>query len=395
MKPIIFISAVSEEFRGLRRDVADVLRKLGYDPHSQESLPTLEGDLRQALREQIDHCEGLIQIVGAGYGAEPPSIDADYGRVSYTQFEYLYARLKGKKLWLFFAADGDNVGRDRPVAQLDLPKPELNHPDPAAYQAERRALQQDYIAGLRSNGQVRHGFADAQRLLGQVHEIRDELLDLRRQWENTRKRIIRIQALIGVLLALAVGALGLAGLSGALARHACQLPGAHGLCRAYGWGDVVTAAEEQRFAEAAAQGCPGLRGYLSQPNTHPTLRAKAQEALAGRVEEHVEHWARKDNLTQTVHIGIGTSPLAASEAAARDSVLRQAERLAAQQCLMATAGEDFRQPPDMRPVVLSEIVFACEALRDQYQCEVEALAHCQLERRTYTTTEICHVPDKT
>ena len=180
MKPIIFISAVSEEFRSLRRDVADVLRKLGYEPHSQESLPTLEGDLRQALREQIDHCEGLIQIVGAGYGAEPPSIDADYGRVSYTQFEYLYARLKGKKLWVFFAADGDNVGRDKLLAQLDLPRPELAHPDPAAYQAERRALQQGYIKDLRSNGQVRHGFADPQRLLSQVHEIRDELLDLRK-----------------------------------------------------------------------------------------------------------------------------------------------------------------------------------------------------------------------
>lgn len=32
-----------------------------------------------------------------GYGAEPPAVDASYGRVSYTQFEFLYAREKGKK----------------------------------------------------------------------------------------------------------------------------------------------------------------------------------------------------------------------------------------------------------------------------------------------------------
>ena len=33
--------------------------------------------------------KGLIQIIGQGYGAEPPEADADYGRVSYTQFEFL------------------------------------------------------------------------------------------------------------------------------------------------------------------------------------------------------------------------------------------------------------------------------------------------------------------
>jgi hypothetical protein len=393
VKPIIFISAVSEEFRGLRRDVADVLRKLGYEPHTQESLPTLEGDLRQALREQIDHCEGLIQIVGAGYGAEPPSVDADYGRVSYTQFEYLYARLKGKKLWVFFAADGDNVGRDKLLAQLDLPKPELAHPDPAAYQAERRALQKGYIKDLRSNGQVRHGFADPQRLLSQVHEIRDELLDLRKQWEVARKRIGRTQLGVGVLVMLAAAGLLTAILTGALARQACQLPGAHGLCRAKGWGGVATAAEEQRFAEAAAQGCPGLRAYLSEPEAHPALRETAQQALAGRVETRTEQWARKDNLTQTVDIRIGTSPLAASEAAARDGALKQAEALAARQCQLATAGEDFRQPPGVAPTVLSDVSITCEPLLDQYHCEVDALAHCQLERRSYFTTETCHVPD--
>ena len=39
-----------------------------------------------ALRDKIDACEGLIQMVGQGYGAEPPTVDAEYVRVSYTQF---------------------------------------------------------------------------------------------------------------------------------------------------------------------------------------------------------------------------------------------------------------------------------------------------------------------
>jgi hypothetical protein len=33
---------------------------------------------------------------GQGYGAEPPTVDADYGRVSYTQFEFLYARQRNR-----------------------------------------------------------------------------------------------------------------------------------------------------------------------------------------------------------------------------------------------------------------------------------------------------------
>jgi len=43
------------------------------------------GDLRQVLRDKIDACQGLIQIVGHGYGAEPPTVGVDCNRVSYTQ----------------------------------------------------------------------------------------------------------------------------------------------------------------------------------------------------------------------------------------------------------------------------------------------------------------------
>ena len=51
------------------------------------------------LRDKIDGCDGLIQIVGRGYGAEPPLVDPQFGRVSYTQFEFLYAQSRGKKTW--------------------------------------------------------------------------------------------------------------------------------------------------------------------------------------------------------------------------------------------------------------------------------------------------------
>jgi hypothetical protein len=89
--PSVFISCVSPDFRQTRSKVANVLTGLAYTPIFQEIFGTEPGDLRQVLRDKIDACEGLIQIVGQGYGAEPPTVDADYGRVSYTQFEFLYA----------------------------------------------------------------------------------------------------------------------------------------------------------------------------------------------------------------------------------------------------------------------------------------------------------------
>ena len=76
-QPRIFISTVSSEFKSLRRDVAEVLTRLGYTPVTEEIFGTESGDLRQVLRDEIDPCVGVIQIVGHAYGAEPPTVDAD------------------------------------------------------------------------------------------------------------------------------------------------------------------------------------------------------------------------------------------------------------------------------------------------------------------------------
>jgi len=202
MKPRIFISAVSDEFATLRDQHVDpLLRKLGYEPDAMKVFPTLSGDLRQALRERIDACEGLIQLVGAGYGREPPSVDSEYGRVSYTQFELYYARRKGKKLWVFTAAEGTGVQRDQLIEQLDLPPATENLADPLAYQAERRGLQQAYRERLRADGVLRHSFDNADRLENLLNGIRDELHELYRQWAEMRKQVSRIENKTDTVLA--------------------------------------------------------------------------------------------------------------------------------------------------------------------------------------------------
>lgn len=72
-RPRLFLSAVSEELRAARQAVAATVRTRGFDPVSQDDFPTGYGELRQWLREQLDSCEGLIQLIGQGYGAEPPT----------------------------------------------------------------------------------------------------------------------------------------------------------------------------------------------------------------------------------------------------------------------------------------------------------------------------------
>jgi hypothetical protein len=184
-QPSVFVSCVSPEFRQTRGRVAAILTRLDYTPIIQEIFGTEPGDLRQVLRDKIDACQGLIQIVGQGYGAEPPTLDAEYGRVSYTQFEFLYARGKNKKTWLIFA--GDACTRDAPLERLDLPNNPA-HPDSAGYQAERRALQLNYHAKRQKDGHLYYVATSDTDLELKIERLRDELAELRQAFNLCKKR---------------------------------------------------------------------------------------------------------------------------------------------------------------------------------------------------------------
>ena len=108
-------------------------------------------------------------------------MDAGYGRVSYTQFEFLYARAKKKKTWLLFA--GDACTRDTPLDGLDLPFNDPAHPDPASYQAERRALQLTYRDKRRNDGHLYYDATSDADLELKVERLHDELAELRQAFE--------------------------------------------------------------------------------------------------------------------------------------------------------------------------------------------------------------------
>ena len=180
LRPAIFVSAVSSELRSARQLVANTLTFLGYDPEWQDIFGTEEGDLREVLQRRIDQSKGVVQLVGECYGAESPKIDERFGRVSYTQFEALYALSKGKKVWYLFL--DENFPADPHEAENE----------------EKRTLQANYRAKLRADSHLYHPLSTRDSLEASVLKLRVDFAQLRlglRRWS----------AFVAVLLVLIAG----------------------------------------------------------------------------------------------------------------------------------------------------------------------------------------------
>ena len=163
MRPVIFLSAVSSELKSARQLVANTLTFLGYEPDWQDIFGTEQGDLREMLRRRIDKSKGVVQIVGRSYGAEPPPPYATFDRVSYTQYEALYARQRGKKVWYLLLDD------TFPADPCE-PEPE-----------EKAQLQLAYRERVHGGNDLWHLIKDRAELKNAIYEIHDELARLRRR----------------------------------------------------------------------------------------------------------------------------------------------------------------------------------------------------------------------
>jgi hypothetical protein len=181
-RPTIFISSVSKELRSARQLVANTLTFLGYEPVWQDIFGTEGGDLRQMLRQQIDQCKGVVQLIGQCYGAEPPAPDEEFGRVSYTQYETLYARKRGKKVWYLFMDES---------FPIDAHEPE---PD------ELSQLQAAYRNILKVDTHLFHPLASREALEAGVLKLRDDLTQLRRGAKQWAWGIAALLVFIAVLV---------------------------------------------------------------------------------------------------------------------------------------------------------------------------------------------------
>ena len=181
-RPTIFISAVSKELRSARQLVANTLTFLGYEPIWQDIFGTESGDLRQMLRQQIDQSKGVVQLIGQCYGAEPPTPDPEFGRVSYTQYEALYARKSGKKIWYLY------MDKTFPIDEHE-PEPE-----------EQQQLQAAYRNMLKVDTHLFHPLATREALEAGVLKLRDDLTQLRRGAKRWAWGVAALLCLIAILV---------------------------------------------------------------------------------------------------------------------------------------------------------------------------------------------------
>ena len=172
---------MSKELRSARQLVANTLTFLGYEPVWQDIFGTEGGDLRQMLRQQIDQCKGVVQLVGQCYGAEPPAPDEEFGRVSYTQFEALYGRKRGKKVWYLFMDESFPI--------------DTHEPEPE----ELRQLQAAYRNTLKADTHLFHPLASREALEAGVLKLRDDLTQLRR---GAKRWAFAVAALLGLIAIL-------------------------------------------------------------------------------------------------------------------------------------------------------------------------------------------------
>ena len=178
-RPVIFISAVSKELGSARQLVANTLTFLGYEPEWQDVFGTEQGDLRAVLRKRVDASKGVVQLVGECYGAEPKTADEQFGRVSYTQYEALYAVSRGKNVWYLFLDESFPAD------------PHQEEPD------ELEKLQRDYRERVQSESHLYHPLSTKEGLEASVLKLRNDLTRLRRG-------IKRWTALVAVLLVFSV-----------------------------------------------------------------------------------------------------------------------------------------------------------------------------------------------
>ncbi len=172
---------MSKELRSARQLVANTLTFLGYEPVWQDVFGTEGGDLREMLRQQIEPCKGVVQLVGRCYGAEPPVPDETFGRVSYTQYEALYARKHGKKVWYLF------MDETFPVDAHEAEPEEL------------RQLQAAYRESVKTDTHLFHPLASREALEAGVLKLRDDLTQLRR---GARRWAVGVLALLCLIVGL-------------------------------------------------------------------------------------------------------------------------------------------------------------------------------------------------
>jgi formylglycine-generating enzyme required for sulfatase activity len=102
-QPLVFLSAVTAELGAARDALAALFEQRGADVIVQRDYPSGLSD-GNAIAQAIDRADLVICLIGHAYGAELPKLnrpDEATPGCSWTQWEYLYARVRAKEVRAF------------------------------------------------------------------------------------------------------------------------------------------------------------------------------------------------------------------------------------------------------------------------------------------------------
>ena len=136
----IFVSAVSRGLAAARLLVANCLRVFhNIDVIFQETFGLEPGELLAVLRSKIDGSYGLLQLVGEAWSRSTRR-RSRFGDVSFTQFEFLYARNQGKPTWSIQVTGACTWRRTSPSSLV---------PEESVTGSQTSRLREQYLSRLR------------------------------------------------------------------------------------------------------------------------------------------------------------------------------------------------------------------------------------------------------
>jgi hypothetical protein len=207
----VFISAVTRELGSIRKLVKKGLEDNDYHAVEQDNFPPDYRDLIDKIRERIDSCDAVIHIAGHRYGAEPKHRPPEAPRRSYTQLEYDIAVELGKPVYVFLTGDGFPADRHEPES------------------TELQELQKAHRERLTSTGRDYNPTASAEQLDQKVRSLQlkverleEELQQVDQKVAISGKRLGGRLVLVAILVAAALGAVGLVIVQQQAAQRALQ-----------------------------------------------------------------------------------------------------------------------------------------------------------------------------
>jgi len=175
-RPVIFLSAVSAEFRELRQLLHDSFKTHFHVITQDDTLhPFPGGDVRQLLSDAIDGSHAVLHLAGAGFGstAAAPFPEMPGFLCSWTQYEYYYAH----------SFDADPARRKQIFAIVcgpTLRSPTFTEKDDATLTADQKApLQEAHCQRIFSGKFDATPLASLPRTVNHGHPINDNAAALR------------------------------------------------------------------------------------------------------------------------------------------------------------------------------------------------------------------------